>query len=89
MVGAAAEAGADPKRDEPKVGVEEAAAEEENGEDPNAGAGEEPKAGAGEEEKADGAVVKEKGEAVDPAAPEVPNAKEEAMAASACGRSPI
>jgi hypothetical protein len=73
----------DPKRDEPKAGVEEAAAAEGKAEEPNAGEGEEPNAGAGEEEKADGAVEKEKGEdEVDPAAPGLPNAKEVAMAAN-------
>lgn len=89
VTGADAEAGADPKRDEPKAGAEEAVVAE-KGDEPNAGAGDEPNAGAAEEEKADGAVEKEKGEdEVDPAPPELPNAKEVAMAATACVRSPI
>lgn len=95
VAGAEAEAGVDPKRDEPKAGAEEAVVAEGKGDEPNAGAGDEPNAGAGdepnagagEEEKADGAVEKEKGEGeVDPAPPELPNAKEVAMAATACVR---
>lgn len=90
MVGADAEAGEAAKRDEPKVGAEEGAAEEEKREEPKAGAAEEAAAAGWENEKADGAVDKEKGEdAVDPAAAEEPNAKEVAMAATACGRWPI
>ena len=61
VAGADAEAGVDPKRDEPKAGAEEAVVAE-KGDEPNAGAGDEPNAGAGDEEKADGAVEKEKGE---------------------------
>ena len=85
---AAVEAGAAadeaPNREEPKVGAEEAAAEdEEKRDEPKEGAGEEAAAG-WEKEKADGVEEKEKGEeAVEPAAAEPPKPKEVAMAGAA------